>query len=380
MRPLPVNLELFTGPGSTPSRRRFWDNVTQAVIASQKIAGRFVTVDEHPGKGTVINVPFPERGRAPVATIGACCYNDGTCDDLTESDCNDAEGNWQGPGTTCADDPNPCRGACCTGGECSILSADDCASGGGNYLGNGSTCEGADCTVGACCFEDFCEIDTCQDCADFGGAFVGNGSVCDPNPCCSPVTLCKDQCGFAENPGFVSDPPKFYATKTVHIVRTETLGGGGQEDCASDWDETSTYTIDPTTCIETLDCSGGGTAGPDSFMWTLSDDNCIQVGGPQFSCGNSCLTPTSGGPISSTVSVETCTDHVTGGGGFHYDVTITVTTTLSDEISEISTEDLIAATIAMLTCDPALCNPAYTLNEDESCCTAHCEFQTGDPC
>ncbi len=51
-----MNLEPFTGPGSTPSRRRFWDKVTQTVIASQKVAGRFVTVAEHPGKGTVINV------------------------------------------------------------------------------------------------------------------------------------------------------------------------------------------------------------------------------------------------------------------------------------------------------------------------------------
>ncbi len=51
-----MNLKPFTGPGSTPSRRRFWDKVTQAVIASQKVAGRHVTVDEHQGMGTVINV------------------------------------------------------------------------------------------------------------------------------------------------------------------------------------------------------------------------------------------------------------------------------------------------------------------------------------
>ncbi len=56
-----MNLKSFTGPGSTPSRRRFWDKVTQAVIASQKVAGRFVTTDEHPGKGTVINVADNRR-------------------------------------------------------------------------------------------------------------------------------------------------------------------------------------------------------------------------------------------------------------------------------------------------------------------------------
>ncbi len=65
-----MNLETFTGPGSTPSRRRFWDKVTQAVIASQKIAGRFVTVDEHLGKGTVINVADTSARRRPPS--GGC--------------------------------------------------------------------------------------------------------------------------------------------------------------------------------------------------------------------------------------------------------------------------------------------------------------------
>ncbi len=60
-----MNLAPFTGPGSTPSRRRFWDQVTQAVIASQKVAGRHVSVDEHLGKGTVINVADNRRSAQP---------------------------------------------------------------------------------------------------------------------------------------------------------------------------------------------------------------------------------------------------------------------------------------------------------------------------
>jgi len=51
-----VNLKPFTGPGSTASRRSFWDKVTAAVNASQKVPGSNVSVDEHPGMGTVINV------------------------------------------------------------------------------------------------------------------------------------------------------------------------------------------------------------------------------------------------------------------------------------------------------------------------------------
>ncbi len=52
-----MNLDSFTGPGSTPSRRRFWDRVTVAVIASQKVAGRNVSVDVHDGQGTMVSVP-----------------------------------------------------------------------------------------------------------------------------------------------------------------------------------------------------------------------------------------------------------------------------------------------------------------------------------
>ncbi len=60
-------MESFKGEGSTPSRRRFWDQVTQTVNQSRKIAGRFVTVDEHYGKGSVINVAesAARRGSSP---------------------------------------------------------------------------------------------------------------------------------------------------------------------------------------------------------------------------------------------------------------------------------------------------------------------------
>ncbi len=65
-----MNLESFSGPGSTPSRRRFWDKITAAVIASQKLAGKNVSVAEHQGKGTLINVT---RGRP---SVGVCCTTD----------------------------------------------------------------------------------------------------------------------------------------------------------------------------------------------------------------------------------------------------------------------------------------------------------------
>ncbi len=98
-----MNLDSFTGPGSTPSRRRFWDKVSAAVIASQKVQGDNVSVEEHQGMGTIINVPNPNR--RPTGTTGACCDEFGGCTITTEAECT---GTFKGVGTVC--DPNPC---CC---------------------------------------------------------------------------------------------------------------------------------------------------------------------------------------------------------------------------------------------------------------------------
>src|SRR6266436_7663625 len=88
-----MNLKPFEGPGSTPSRRRFWNVTRDAVMSAQKVGGRFVTVDEHPGKGSVINVadtsarrgrggggvPCPDEDPATISVmfsgVGSCCLN-----------------------------------------------------------------------------------------------------------------------------------------------------------------------------------------------------------------------------------------------------------------------------------------------------------------
>ncbi len=70
-----MNLNSFTGAGSTPSRRRFWDKVTQAVNASRKTAGKNVTVAEHQAMGTVVNISRDTGAPTPPPD----CSN---CDDL----------------------------------------------------------------------------------------------------------------------------------------------------------------------------------------------------------------------------------------------------------------------------------------------------------
>ncbi len=110
-----MNLEPFTGPGSTPSRRRVWDKIREAVIAFQKLAGNQISVDVHDGYGSVISIASQSPGRSgtPHGTageVGACCIGD-ECTITSELECG---GVWQGLGTTC--DPNPCvLPACCEG-------------------------------------------------------------------------------------------------------------------------------------------------------------------------------------------------------------------------------------------------------------------------
>lgn len=50
--------------------------------------------------------PFLINGEAGGVTTGACCFDTGLCELLSEGDCMMAGGNWYGAGSVC--DPNPC--------------------------------------------------------------------------------------------------------------------------------------------------------------------------------------------------------------------------------------------------------------------------------
>jgi hypothetical protein len=58
-----VNIKPFTGPGSTPVRRRFWDDALSAVLSARKLAGQQTSVAEHWGAGTIIN--YIQEPRTP---------------------------------------------------------------------------------------------------------------------------------------------------------------------------------------------------------------------------------------------------------------------------------------------------------------------------
>ncbi len=266
-----MNLDKFTGPGSTPSRRRFWDKARDVVISLQKLEGNNVSVDERQGAGTVINVPFDNRGR-PSSTNGACCGvagNDyGTPEDCTEacaldheggicvesicyffnsytdcsvipeSICADIGGDWQGVGTAC--DPNPCEGppatgACCittdlggpTGAYCGCLgcqndthdklvtcmveTAHECFLDGGVYHGDDTTCPVGGCVQGIFhegeVCDDVCPLGTC--CTYFDGVLSNHCFGTTESQCNS--ACCDDpncdRFDFIWNPVLCTTPP-----------------------------------------------------------------------------------------------------------------------------------------------------------------------------
>ena len=125
----------------------------------------------------------------PIAlAFGACCFQDGHCEPLTEDDCTAAGGVSWTIGLSC--EPNPCMqptGACCfQDGHCEQLTEDDCTTAGGASWTMGLSCEPNPCMqpTGACCFQDgHCEQLTEDDCTATGGVSWTMGLSCEPNPC-----------------------------------------------------------------------------------------------------------------------------------------------------------------------------------------------------
>ncbi len=165
---------------------------------------------------------------------GACCYNDGTCDTISEIDCISAGGTFQGEGTTC-DDVN-CTGACCEPGCVEDTTPDGCDLDGGTFQGFGTTCDPDPCTepTGACCVDTDCTIETESDCTDMSGTYQGDDTTCDPNPC---AELCV--CGGFLNP----DDGLYYNTKIY------------------------TYSVDNSTCPSGFDCLCFSGPNPDPIQY-----------------------------------------------------------------------------------------------------------------
>jgi hypothetical protein len=110
------------------------------------------------------NCDAPGEGDCPK---GACCFADGSCQNLDELKCGVEGGNYQGDGTDCADNPCAVDGACCfNDGECIETAMETCVNDLlGAFRGIGTSC-GAD---------------TCRDCATQAGVQFNPNDVCDGN-------------------------------------------------------------------------------------------------------------------------------------------------------------------------------------------------------
>ena len=112
----------------------------EAVIQTAK---RFATREN----ATVNNRPKLVVNYTPQTIQGACC-NGATCALTAPAACV-PPGVYQGNGTTCT--PNPCvvlTGACCANnGTCTEVTQSSCSSFGGSYRGDNTTCAATDCPV-----------------------------------------------------------------------------------------------------------------------------------------------------------------------------------------------------------------------------------------
>jgi spore coat protein A len=135
---------------------------------------------------------FDNASRRPALTIdftppavdGACCFDDGACLILAQTECTNQSGSYQGDGTDCMPNPCPQPGACCLGdGTCSDLLPAECTNQSGTFQGEGTTCATTDC-IGACCLNDAtCQSLTEAECLAQFGTFQGLGVNCTTNLC-----------------------------------------------------------------------------------------------------------------------------------------------------------------------------------------------------
>ncbi|MBP7747203.1 MAG: S8 family serine peptidase, partial [Phycisphaerae bacterium] len=148
------------------------------------------------------NADNVETALGPVATLstlaiptGACCFHDGSCQQLSEAACTAAGGEAWTMDQSCT--PNPCTqpiGACCFhDGSCQQVTEAACTAAGGEAWMMDVACEPNPCTqpTGACCFHDgSCQQLTEAACTAAGGEAWMMDVACEPNPCTQPTGAC----------------------------------------------------------------------------------------------------------------------------------------------------------------------------------------------
>jgi hypothetical protein len=96
-----------------PRWERWLSSVREAILSAQPVAGRHVSVDEHPGKGTVVNVDDTSSRRphgGGGGGTGACCnLDDFSCTDgVTRAACEASGGIYLGDDRICEETTCTC--------------------------------------------------------------------------------------------------------------------------------------------------------------------------------------------------------------------------------------------------------------------------------
>ncbi|NNM25011.1 MAG: choice-of-anchor E domain-containing protein, partial [Phycisphaerales bacterium] len=289
---------------------------------------------------------------------GACCFTDGECSVLTEEQCVEAGGIYQGDGTTC--DPNPCRGACCLpNGDCIEVTQLECEGGAaltgalgtttrgpagpGVYQGDGTTCATVECPQpGACCLPDgscFITVDVSgETCLRAGGEYQGPDTDCvgvacpDPEGACcledgSCVSLTQIACGDAGGlyqGDFTScDAVSCPVTKGACCYEDGSCAALTVEECAATG---GSYQGDDTNCL-TAACPQpvGACCFDDGSCVELTQFDCVDGGYLYQGDGTSCATtecPDLKGACcfdDGSCSFETISDCIVAGGSYQGD-------------------------------------------------------------
>ncbi|MBK8913212.1 MAG: hypothetical protein IPM64_01190 [Phycisphaerales bacterium] len=127
----------------------------------------------------------PYELQITACTPRACCFIDGSCQELLPADCALALGNRAAPGTNCT--PNVCPPAvtcCIPDGACHEITAQACLAAGGRVYSDTADCMLNPCDeIRACCLPDArCIVDTIAQCLARYGQVQRVGTDC-PTSC-----------------------------------------------------------------------------------------------------------------------------------------------------------------------------------------------------
>ncbi|MHC5002600.1 MAG: hypothetical protein ACYTJ0_05705, partial [Planctomycetota bacterium] len=152
----------WTGPGGFTS-------MEQNPIVDPAVEGEYcvVVTDQNGCEGEACTLVMLDVCEA------ACCFPDGSCQELTQDDCASAGGQYQGDGTTCETVECPeSKGACCLpDGTCTVVLQAECDQLSGEFQGFQTTCAEVECPqpTGACCFQDgSCDVLLQAECTELG--------------------------------------------------------------------------------------------------------------------------------------------------------------------------------------------------------------------